>query len=291
MRVMDVDRRVTGRRGGRRRRPRVPLPLVAVLGSLAALAAALIASPAARARADDFLRVFRTGRAEPLAIVAAPLPPVPGVDAASLARVVTVQVPAGREVAGHHEAQDRVDFNVRTLRRAQAPRVHFFVNEVGTISVNRVAAEQTLAAVAGPGLRLPPELDTPVQARIPAAVRSVWSEPGGDLTLWLTRNPRLFTTSGPSWEELRGSLIQLYQFLAPEAANRLRAVRNWDNTVVVLVPPGAATRRVRADGTDNALLVEQDGHATLVWQRYGIVHVLDGAMPGRALVSLANTLR
>ncbi len=279
------------------RRPihrRLPLPLVVPAALLVGLIALLAVSPAARVRGDDFLHVFRTGRREPLAIIDAQLPALPGLDAAALDDLFDVQLPPGQEVAASHDAQDRVDFNVRSLRRTQAPRVTVYVNQTATVSINRTTLEQTLMAAAGPlaaGLRLPRELDQPIQARIPAAVRQVWTEPGGELTLWLSRNPQFFTTTGPTWEELRTRLIQLSQFLSPDTAQRLQAVRDWDNTVVVPVPASATTRRVRADGTDNALLIERDGRATLIWQRYGVVHLLDGRLPGRALVLLANGLR
>ena len=287
----DASRGAALRPHARRARVRVPLPLAAVLAPAAAFLALLVVSPAVRARTDDFLQLFRTGRREPLAIVDASLPPIPGVDTAALAGAITMQWPPGQEVAMPHDAQDRVDFNVRTLRRERAPRIHVFVNDIATIRIDRAKAEQTLTAAAGPGLRLPRELDQPVQARISAGVRFVWDEPGGRLTLWLLRNPRPFTTTGPPWEEQRARLIQIYQFLNPQAASRLLAVRDWDNTVVVPVPPDAASRRVRVDGADNGLLIERGGRATVVWQRYGVVHVLDGAMSGRALIRLANQIR
>lgn len=278
----------------RRTRRRVPLPLAVPAALLVALVALLALSPAARARADDFLGLFRTGRREPLAIIDAQLPVLPGLDAA-LDDVFDVQLPPGQRVPLSHNAQDRVDFNVRTLRTMpEPPRVDVFVNEIARVTINRATLEKILAAAGGPltaGFRLPPELDQPLQARIPAAVRQVWSPPGGELTLWLSRNPRFFTTTGPTWEEQRARLIQLAQFLAPDAARELQGVRDWDTTVVVPVPPNATTRRVRADGTDNALLVERDGRATLIWQRYGVVHLLDGHMPGRALIGLANGMR
>jgi hypothetical protein len=275
----------------RRRRYRPPVPAVVIAMLVAALAVTLFVSPAARDRGDDFLRQFRTGKREPLDIVDAGVPQIPGIDPSVFAAAVTLDLPPGQEVAAKHEAQDRVDFNVRSLRRAQAPRIYVYVGKTATVRIDRAAAEKALAAAVGPGFRLPRELDVPVQADITAAVRFVWSDPSGDVTLWLSRNPKLYTNSGPTWEELRRNLILAYQIIAPETGARLLAVRDWDNTVVVPVPPGASTRRVRADGVDNALLVEQGSHATLVWQRFGVVHLLDASMSGVALVRLADTLR
>lgn len=275
----------------RRARRRLPWALALPAATLAVIALALSVSPAVRTGADDFLGAFRTGRRETLSLIDLQLPLAPGVDTAAFTGALRVQLPPGQEVPSSHDAGERVDFNVRSLRRAQAPRVYVFVNDVATIAIDRPALEGALAGMAGPGIRLPAEFDTPVQARIPAAVRMVWGDAGGDLTLWLSRNPRLYTTSGPTWEEQRARLVQIAQFLAPETAQRLRGVTDWENTVIVPVPPDASTRRVRADGTDNALLIERQGRSTLIWQRYGIVHLLDGPMDGRALVSLADTLR
>ncbi len=271
-------------------RRHVPVPLLALAAAVMAFAVLLAVSPSARDRADAFLLVFRAGRRDSLSMVEVRLPQVPGIDPAALAGAVTVTMPAGQEVGRPHDAQDRLDFKVRSLHRSRAPRIHVFINDTATLTINRTVLQQALAPLAGPGLRLPPELDTPVEALIPAAVQFVWDEPEGPLTLWLTRNPKLYTTSGPTWEELRARLIQLLTLLDPQAAAQLQSVRDWDTTVVIPVPPGATARRVRADGTDNALLIEQDGRATLTWQRGGVVYVLDGHMPGQALVSLANTL-
>jgi hypothetical protein len=277
--------------GARVRRLRPPLPLAAVAGVAATLALLLAVSADARARADDFLRAFRRGRSEPLAILDAPLPQVPRVDAQQLAAAVTVELPAGQELGAPWEAQDRVDFNVRWIRRSRPPRTEVFVNQIATLRVDRAALEEALAGAAGAGLRLPRELDTPLQAQIVSAVRFTWDEPEGTLVLWLARPPRLYTTAGPSWEELRARVLPLYALIAPDAAARLAAVRDWDTTVVVPVPPGATTRRVRVDGSESALLVEREGHATVVWQRYGVVHVLDGPLPGRTLARIADTIR
>jgi hypothetical protein len=276
-------------RRGQRLRP--PLPVLLVSGIVVAFVALIVLSAATRSRADAFLHLFRTTRREPLAIIDVTLPQTPGIDTRAVADAFDLDVPTGIEVATSHQAQDRVDFNVRTLRRPQAPRVHVFLDQPVNVTIDRAALERAIAGAAGPGVRLPRELDAPVVAQVPAGVRQVWTDPSGDITLWILRNPRFYTTSGPTWEELRGRLIQLAVLIAPETARTLQAVTDWDNTLVVPVPPDARASRVRADNTEDALLIEEDGRSRLIWQRYGVLHILEARMPGRALVRLADSLR
>jgi hypothetical protein len=264
---------------------------VIAAGVAVALVALFTASPAVRARGDDFLHLFRTAQRSNLAIIDVPLPQLPGADPAALDDVIDVDIPTGRGVRDPGRAQDSVDFNVRSLHREQIPRVTVFVGDTAVIHVNRPVLERALRSGAGFGVQLPRELDTPINAQLSAAVRQVWSDPSGDITLWEMRSPRLYTTEGPSWEELRDRLIQISSVVAPERARALQSVEDWDNTVIVPVPPGATSRRVRADGTDDVLVIERGDRTTLVWQRYGALHILDAHLPYRTVVQLANSLR
>src|SRR5206468_7407417 len=48
-------------------------------------------------------------------------------------------------------------------------------------------------------------------------------------------------------QRLRTRLLQFSSILVPARAQALQSVEDWTNTVLVPVPPGATTRRVRAD--------------------------------------------
>lgn len=262
-----------------------------LLGVLTALAAALVFSPGARQTAHAFLSAFRTGPRQPLAIIDIPLPRPPGGDPQVLAGLVQVELPEGVPVATTHDAQERVDFNVRTLRRAQAPQVQVFLNTSATVRFHDAALGMLLSAALPPGAHPPREATTTLYADIPAAVRQVWNEPAGVITLWIGRPPQLRTAAGPPWEEVRERLIQAALLLMPERAQALQSVRDWDNTLFIPIPPDAAARRVRADNTGDALLIERAGRGTLIWQRFGALHVLDAPLTGRAIVRLADSLR
>lgn len=263
------------------------LPVAALTASVVLLAL----SPGARRTAHAFLSLFRTAPRQPVTIIDLPLPRLPGADPQLLARLVRVELPEGVEVASTHDAQDRVDVNVRTLRRAQAPRVHVFVNQTATIHLDGEALADLLAAALPPTAPVPGGAATTVYADMPAAVRQVWHEPAGEITLWIGRPPRLRMANGPPWEEVRERLIQAALLLAPERAPQLQSVRDWENTLLIPIPPDAAARRVRADATGDALLIERAGRGTLIWQRFGALHVLDAPLTGRALVRLADALR
>lgn len=262
--------------------------LVAVLTALVVL---LLLSPGARRTAHAFLSLFRTAPRQPVTIIDIPLPRLPGTDPQLLARLVQVELPEGVEVATAHDAQDQVDVNVRTLRRAQAPRVYVFVNKTATIRLDGEVLTDLLATTRAPGARVPGGAATTIYADIPVAVRQVWREPAGEITLWIGRPPRLRTASGPPWEEVRERLIQAALLLAPEQAQQLQSVRDWENTLLFPIPPDASARRVRADATGDALLIERAGRGTLIWQRFGALHVLDAPLTGRALIRLADALR
>ncbi len=273
-----------------RSRPRALLPLTLVAGALIVVTAVLATAPAARDNTDRFLQLFRTQRQESSTVVALTFPSPSGL-AVPLDDPIAVEIPHGVDVARPHDAQEKVDFNVRTLRRAQAPAIDVLLGQTATVRIDRPALDRLLGAALFPGLRLPAGADATVNVQIPAAVRQVWPDPTGDLTLWIGRTPRISTTDGPPWEELRSMLLQFSALTAPESARQLQSVQDWDAAVLVPVPPGATSRRVRADNVDGALLVEQEGRSFLVWQRFGAIHVLVAHMPGAALIALAGSLR
>lgn len=277
----------THRRHGRLRRM---LPLLVTLGCLLVVVVVFILSRGARDQADAFLLRFRTGNRQTVAIIDVPLPRVPGVSDAALEDLIDVELPQSTSARFAGEAQERVDFNVRSLERGHTAKVDVYVQQEATLRFNRAALERSLGPLAvGFGLQLPRELDTPVQASL-TAVRQVWTDPTGDITLWIMRTPRFRTNEGLTWDELRDRLLQVASIAAPERALQLRQVENWDNTIVVPIPPNATTRRVRADSTDNVLVVERPGRTTLVWQRFGVLHILDASMPAAAVIRMANTI-
>jgi hypothetical protein len=277
----------TSRRPGRLRRR---LPLLIALGCVLAVVVVFVLSQAVRDQADKFLLQFRTGNRQTVAIIDVPIPRVPGVSDAALEDLIDVELPQGTTARFSGQAQERVDFNVRSLDRDQNEKVDVYVQQEATLRFNRAALERSLGPLAaGFGIQLPRELDTPVLASL-TAVRQVWTDPTGDITLWIMRTPSFRTTEGPRWEDLRDRLLQLGSLAAPERALQLRQVEDWDNTLVVPIPPNATTRRVRADDTDNVLVIERPGRTTLVWQRFGVLHILDAYMPAATVIRMANQM-
>lgn len=276
------------RRTRRRVRSLLPIPVVAPALAVGLLSLLMFLSPPARDQGDRFLQVFRRERQSALTIIDLPLPTVPGVDAAALEDAFSLELPEGRLVQYRNEAEQAVDFNLRSPRRTVLPTIWVYIDQNATIRIDRAAIEREAQKAIGVPVQLPREYDAPILARIAAGVRYQWDEPGGRLTLSIFRNPRFYTTQGPTWDELRAQLVRNSQFLFPTRTAQLQTVEDWDNTVLVPVPPGATTRRVRVDNTDDALLIERPGRTLLIWQRFGVVHLYDGYLNGNDMIQLAD---
>lgn len=275
----------------RERRPLPPLPVLIPALALALLTALMVLSPPARDRGDQFLQVFRRERQGNLTIIDLPLPNVPGVDAAALEDAIALELPEGRQLEDPGEAGHAMDFTVRTPHRPVQPKVWVYVDQNATIRIDRPAIEREAQKALGLPVQLPRDYDAPILAQIAGGVRFQWTEPEGTLTLSIFRNPRFYTTQGPTWDELRTQLVRNSSFLFPSRTAQLQTVQDWDNTVLVPVPPGATTRRVRVDNTDDALLIERPGRTLLIWQRFGVVHLYDGYLSGNEMVQLADNFR
>ena len=274
--------------------------VAAVAGVLVAVFVVLLVfSSRARAGTNDFLAAFRVQqKTSKLAIILAPLPASTGGQAApsiqTLGSLATLQLNGGHTVAAIDDAQALLDFSVARVHRFPSPSdITVYTDSTAVLTPNLAAIQQLIGAGGGSGA-LPRQLSgTQIQAQVSEAVRQRWDKLGLSLTYWQLLPPRLSTTSGPSFEQLRTQAIQAYFLIEPEAAQKLLAVQDWDHTVVVPLPANAQQRGVRVDRQQATLIDMPSGGAPdslLIWQNNGVLNYLHAPVTGDELLGYANSL-
>lgn len=269
--------------------------------------AALLAFPPVRSAADDLLGVFRVKKFAAVTIVPAELPPLPGLtdlsvpkdfDASVLGTFIPPEEPEAHEVATVTEASALVDFTVRVPQHLPEGAAH--ARKIGVIGDTSFAytfdldkVRALLDSLGAQDVELPAALDgATVTATIPAFVVMTFNSEDDLLVLAQGESPILEVPADLDLEGLRAQLLDFYAFYAPQTAAQLRAIEDWENTLVVPIPPGATHRTVTVDGVEGLLIEGIADQATaLIWQKEDVIYGLAGMLPGEELVSIADSLK
>lgn len=271
--------------------------------ALIALIALLVLAPAVRSAADTFLLAFRVQqKSTPVQIIVAPLPQLPastlGQDEAAsrtLANLLRLQLSGGESVAGAEDAQALVGFTMERLVRFPLPSsITVYIHGVAQVSLDATTAAQMLRDAGVRGAVVPASItNTVIDGVLEGAVRERWDTLGLSLTYWQLRPPHLQTSSGPNIEALRPQLVQAYLALDPQVGQQLMSVQDWDQTVVVPVPPGARRRSVRVN-RQPATLIESTGSSVpdsyVVWQNRGVFNYLHAPVTGDQILRYAQSV-
>jgi hypothetical protein len=295
-------------RAGARRRRRTGRWVASILGIVAVVFVLLLVfSSGTRAAANSFILAFRVQqKTSKLAIILAPFPAPPAGQATpsvqTLASLGRLDLSGGHTVAALDDAQALLDFSIERVRRFPGPSdITVYQNATATLTPDTTAIQSFLGAGnsnsggSGSSERSPlQELTaTHIQAQIGEAVRQRWDKLGLALTYWQLLPPRLSTTSGTSFDQLRTQAIQAYFLIEPQTAQQLLQVQDWDHTVVIPIPPGAQMRTVRVD-RQQATLIATSGTSSadsfLVWQNNGVLNYLHAPVTGDELLNYASSV-
>jgi hypothetical protein len=122
----------------------------------------------------------------------------------------------------------------------------------------------------------------------PAVVLKYTTSDGRQLVVGQTKSPRLNTPSGFSMDEFREDILGLP--LPPELVAQLRAVDDWESTLIVPVPEGATSRNLDdVNGVPGLLIEYQDGAAVL-WQKGGILFAVFGQASADEIRAAAESM-
>lgn len=187
-----------------------------------------------------------------------------------------------------------------TLAMTQAGSATVTVN---TASANTIVEELNLSIDALPSATEMPEMVFEIS--VPSALLMHFEgTDDGHLAIAQLESPTLTTPEGLDMNALRDDVLAL-PGLSANLVDQLKAVEDWENTLIVPVPEGAETRDVTIDG-DAGLLIEAgafdgsqwgidfqiDGDASVVmWNEDGVLYLVAGTIDGDALVDVAESLQ
>lgn len=174
---------------------------------------------------------------------------------------------------------------------------------VNTESLNTILDELSFNFNSIPDASVMPELTATID--IPSALVAHYE--GSDdqhLAVIQLESPVLTTPEGLDMNAVRSDLLSL-PGLPDEFVDQIKAIDNWESTLIVPVPEGAETRNVTIDGQP-ALLIEageldassfgddlqMEGEVSVVmWNDGGVLYIVAGSVSGDQLLEIANSLQ
>jgi hypothetical protein len=168
----------------------------------------------------------------------------------------------------------------------------------GQFKVDVAQVQALLDALGRSDLQVPTALDgATVDVVIPPMASLSYSGMRGQRwTLIQMESPTVTLPPGVSLDQLGEITLQVLG-MTPAEARQFSARIDWGSTLVVPVPTNIVSfREVTVDGVSGLLLQEriqgaERRHATLMWQKDGIVYTLVGQGSLEDFVSIANSLR
>ena len=143
------------------------------------------------------------------------------------------------------------------------------------------------------------------QVTVPATLVSRYSAgTDGHLAVIQMESPTLLTPEGLDMDALRDDVLSL-PGLPEDFVSQVRAIDDWQSTLVIPVPEGAETRDITVDDQPGLLIeagefdgsqwgidFEFQGDASVaMWNEDGVLYIVAGTMSGDDLLDVANSLR
>jgi hypothetical protein len=122
---------------------------------------------------------------------------------------------------------------------------------------------------------------------VPAGAALDYESNGKHLVVAQMESPTLTIPSSVDISLLRDELLSS-GFLPPDTVTQLRAVTDWQHTLIIPVPSGATTSNETVQGVP-ALLIKGDQGSVVMWQKDGILHMV-GTDGDASVMSVATSL-
>ena len=122
---------------------------------------------------------------------------------------------------------------------------------------------------------------------VPAGAALDYQSNGKHLVVAQMESPTLTIPSSVDISLLRDELLSS-GFLPPDTVTQLRAVTDWQHTLIIPVPSGATTSNETVQGSP-ALLIKSDKGSVVMWQKDGILHMV-GTNGDASVMSVATSL-
>jgi hypothetical protein len=279
--------------------------------ALAALALVLIVTLAfgfepVRVAAQDFLSIFRVRQFAVIPVGPEQMEKMEEISALLeqnffLGEPIMAQESELRNVATLQEAIALTGFRVRTLetvpRGFSAQAIEVSSEGSGQLQVDLALARSLFETLGLDPALLPDSLGKePLTIIIPAMVTQSWRYQGRiGLNFVQGRSPSVDYPDDVDPVALGASVLQLLG-MSEREAGRLSETIDWTSTLVLPIPTDVASfRELPVDGTTGLLINAQTdrhgSHNSLLWQRDGVLHFLEGNVSMETLVEIAGSIR
>ena len=248
---------------------------------------------------QQFLNLFRVQQVQTIQITQEFLDSLPEPDAEL---IQWVEEPSGdgegREVT-LVEAEEALGFRLAQLSALpdilQAdPKVMITDAEEASFSIDLPVARNYIWALGGDGAILPDELEGAIfrvtVPRVGMLFYAAKDNPDQGVRLLQTTSPTLATPSEINMDAIRTELLKL-SILPPELAEQLRAVENWEQTLLLPLVEGVSEEVSVGSATAVRFFGMDDEDRMLVWVVQDRIHVLSTNVPDLDLAALAENVR
>ena len=248
---------------------------------------------------QQFLNLFRVQQVQTIQITQEFLDSLPEPDAEL---IHWVEEPSGdgegREVT-LAEAEEALGFRLVQLSEVpdilQAdPKVMITDAEEASFSIDLPVARNYIWALGGDGAILPDELEGAIfrvtVPRVGMLFYAAKDNPDQGVRLLQTTSPMLATPSEINMDAIRTELLKL-SILPPELAEQLRAVEDWEQTLLLPLVEGMSEEVSVGSATAVRFFGMDDEDRMLVWVVQDRIHVLSTNVPDLDLAALAENVR
>lgn len=173
----------------------------------------------------------------------------------------------------------------------------FYVSDPGSASatINTAKAQEIITELNLPIYSLPdpavaPELSFTLD--IPPAVLLEYAGQSEEQKLVYAQmtSPTLVTPDSLNMDQLREDVLAL-PGLPADFVGQLRAIEDWEETLVVPVPAGWSSEDVTIDGEPGLLVSADDGTgAVALWEKSGSLHLVGGTADGDVVMDVAQSV-
>jgi hypothetical protein len=250
--------------------------------------------PAVRAAASDFLGLFRVQKFAAISISPEQLALLESLSEEGFdpGEVNIEQEPGGQTpVMSLAEAASLTGLTPRTLAgRDNLASIYVIDGGRGSLLINLEGMRAIVAAAGADPLLLPDELDGKrINVATFPGVEQQWDD-----GIWLVQTAVPLVEYPAEIGDPQALAQAFLQVLGLDEAEAERLAReiDWTGTLLLPLPADAVSfREIRVDGVSGLALQSLDGGSTaLVWQKEGVIYLLQGEQSPETLQALAETM-
>ncbi|HMM41518.1 MAG TPA: DUF4367 domain-containing protein [Thermomicrobiales bacterium] len=124
---------------------------------------------------------------------------------------------------------------------------------------------------------------------VPSAAILRYQNAGGDnLVVGQMKSPQLDIPAELNMDQLREDILR-FPFLPSDLVAQLRAVKDWQETLIIPIPEGATSENVTVDGHAGLLIKSDQGNGVL-WETDGKLYGVFGQVSADEVMSTAKSM-